>query len=99
MTHTKKDKYLELAWELKKTVEYKNDIYTNCNWYSWYCHQKINKETEGLGNKTNGDHLNYSIIEIGQNTEKSPGDLKRLAVTQTTVENHQLTLMWKTLKE
>ena len=28
---------------------------------------------------------NYSIIEIGQNTEKSPGDLRRLAVTQTPV--------------
>ena len=27
------------------------------------------------------------------NTEKSPGDLRRLAVTQTPVENHQLTLM------
>ena len=27
------------------------------------------------------------------------GDLRRLAVTQTPVKNHQLTLMWKTLKE
>ncbi len=26
-------------------------------------------------------HPNYSIIENGQNTEKSPGNLKRLAVT------------------
>ena len=32
------------------------------------------------------DHRNYSITEIGQNTKKSPGDLKRLAVTQTPVE-------------
>ncbi len=32
------------------------------------------------------------IIENGQNTEKSPGDLKRLAVTQTPVKDHQLTL-------
>ena len=30
-----------------------------------------------------GDHPNYSIIENCQNTEKSPGDLRRLAVTQT----------------
>ena len=36
-----------------------------------------------------GDHPNDSIIENGQNTEKSPGDLRRLAVTQTP-------LMWKT---
>ena len=27
-----------------------------------------------------GDHSNYNIIENGQNTEKSPGDLRRLAV-------------------
>ena len=36
---------------------------------------------------------NDSIIENGQNTKKSPGDLRRLAVTQTPVKNHQLTLM------
>ena len=28
-------------------------------------------------------------IKIGQNTKKSPGDSKRLAVTRTPVENHQ----------
>ena len=39
---------------------------------------------EGLGNKrTNRDHPNYDIVKIGQNTDKSPGDLRRLAVTQT----------------
>ena len=38
-------------------------------------------------------------IKICQYTEKSLGDLKRLAVTQTPVEDHQLTLMGKTLKE
>ena len=40
-----------------------------------------------------GDHPNNSIIENGQNTEKSPGDLRRLAVTQSPVKDHQLTLM------
>ena len=49
--------------------------------------------------RTSGDHPNYYIIENGQNTEKSPGDLRRLAVTQTPVKNHQLTLIWKTLTE
>ena len=39
------------------------------------------------------DHPNDSIIENGQNTEKSPGDLRRLAVTQTLLEDHQLRLM------
>ena len=36
-----------------------------------------------------------SIIENGQNTEKSPGDLRRLAVTQATVKHNQLMLMRK----
>ena len=39
------------------------------------------------------------IIVFCQDTEKSLGDLRRLAVTQTLAENHQLTLMWKTLEE
>ena len=34
-----------------------------------------------------------SIIKISQNTEKRPGDLRRLAVTQTPVRNHQLMLV------
>ena len=57
-------------------------------------HQKITKGTGGHGNKrTSGDHRNYYIIENGQNTEKSPGDLRKLAVTQTAVKDHQLKLM------
>ena len=49
---------------------------------------------QGLGNNgMGGDCLKYSIIEIDQNTEKCPGGLRRLAVTQTPVKVHQLTLM------
>ena len=32
---------------------------------------------------------------LGQNTEKSPGDLRRLAVTQAPMRNHPPTLVWK----
>ena len=39
-----------------------------------------------------------TIIKIDKNTEMSPGDLKRLAVSQNPVGNHQLMLVWKTLK-
>ena len=54
----------------------------------------INTETGGLGYKrTNIDHPNNNITEIDQNTEESPGNLKRLAFTQTPVRNHQLTLV------
>ena len=31
----KRDKYLDLARELKKTVEHAGDNYTNCNWCVW----------------------------------------------------------------
>ena len=52
------------------------------------------KGTGGLGNlRITGDHSSYFIIVINQNTEKSPGDLRRLAVTQTPLKDHQLTLM------
>ena len=64
-------------------MEYESDGDTNCNWCTQYSHQRISTGTGGLGNKrTRGDHPNYSIIKISLNTEKSPGDLRRLAVTQ-----------------
>ena len=51
---------------------------------------------EGPSNKrTSGDYPNYSIAKIGQN----PGDLRRLAVTETPEKGHQLMVMRKTLKE
>ena len=66
----------------------------NCNRCTRSSHQKIDKATGRLGNKRRrGEHPDYSIIKIRQNTEKSPGDLRKLAVTQTQVENHQLTLV------
>ena len=75
----KKDKYLDLAQELKKNVEHENDDYINCNRFSWYSQLKIDTRTRGLGNnRTSGDHPNYFIIEIRQNTKRSPGDLRRL---------------------
>ena len=32
----KRDKYLDLARELKKTMEYEGDNYTNCDWCFWH---------------------------------------------------------------
>ena len=40
-----------------------------------------------------GVNPNKNIIENGLNTEKSPGDLRRHAVSQTPVKDHQLKLM------
>ena len=42
---------------------------------------------------TGRDYSNDSIDEKSQNPGTSPGPLRRLAVTQTPVKNHQLTLM------
>ena len=39
------------------------------------------------------DYPNDRIAENSQNPETSPGDLRRLAVTQTPVKSHQVTLM------
>ena len=47
---------------------------------------------------SSGDHPNYSIIKVCENTAKGPGDLRRLAVTQIPVEDNQLKLAWKTFK-
>ena len=77
-------------------MEHESDGNTNCHWYARCGHEKIGTGTGRLRNKrTSGDHPNYSIVEIGQNTKKSPGDLRRLAVTQTPVENHHLALVLK----
>ena len=58
-------------------MKHESDGDTNCNWRARYSHQR----TGGLGNKrTSGDHSNYSIVEIGQNTKKRPGDSRKLAV-------------------
>ena len=81
-------------------MENESDSDTICNWCTWYSHQRICTGTGGLENKkVSGDHPNYSIIKIGQNIEKSPVDLRRLAVTETPVKNHQLMLVGKTQKE
>ena len=95
----KKKKKTTTTTTTEKTMEHESDGDTNSNWWNRYSHQRISKETRGLWNKrTSGDHSNYRIIEIGQNTKKILEDLRRFAITQTPMENHQLMLVWKTLK-
>ena len=80
-------------------MEHESDSDTKCNWCNWYSHQRIGTKTGGLGNKRmSGDHPNDRIIKISQNTEKSLGNLRRFAVAQNEVRNHQLMLVWKILK-
>ena len=61
---------------------------TNCDWCFWHSDWMIIKGPGGFGSwRTDRDHPNDSIIDDGQNTEKSPGDLRSLDVTQTPVKN------------
>ena len=74
-------------------MEHEGDNYTICDWCFWHSNLRIIKGTGGVGIwRTSGIHPNDIIIENGQNTEKSPGDLRRLAVILTPVKDHPLTL-------
>ena len=85
---------LRLCWRTKKAVEHEGYNDNNCNWRAWNGSQSLAKGSRGVCNqRTNRDKPNYSIAEIGQNTGKCPGDLRRLAVTQNPVKDYQLTLV------
>ena len=69
----KKDKYLDLARELKKLWNVKVAIIP----ILIGALGTVTKGAGGVGSWwTSGDHPNNNIIENGQNTEKSPGDLR-----------------------
>ena len=62
--YEKRDKYLTLLGNLKRTVEQENDGISNCNWCSLYSHQKIDTRTGGLANKRRRrEHPNYCFVE------------------------------------
>ena len=49
----------------------------------------VQKSTGRVGNlRMIQDYPDYGIVEIDKNTEKSPGDLRRLAVVQSLVKYH-----------
>ena len=75
-------------------MDHKGDGDTSCNWCTWNGYQSFKNGAGRVENQgTNRDHSNYSIIEIGQNTEKTSGNLRRHAVTQTPVKK----LQWEKL--
>ena len=89
----KKGKYHDLAWEMKKLWNMKMQVLpvvicilgtVTKNWYGNWRSWKLQDV---------GETINYRIIKISQDTEKSPEDLTRLVVTQTRVRNHQLSLV------
>ena len=81
----------------KKAVEHEGNGDTNCNLHACYGLQKLGRGTERIGNqRTNWEQPKYRIVEIGQHTEMSPGDLRRYAAIQTPMKDHQLTMVWIT---
>ena len=51
------------------------------------------RQKEFWNQKKNRDDPHHCIVKIGKNTEKSPGDVRKIAVTQTLVKYYQLMLM------
>ena len=75
---------------------YEDDSVTDCSWCTWNGLQRFGKIV-GIGKQgMNRSHLDHKIVEMDENTEKCPGGLRKLIVTQTPVKNHQLKLIWKT---
>ena len=85
----KRDKYIDLPRALNKLWNLKVTVIKLVN-LEWSI--RIGKEIGRLKNQWT-DHPDYSITKIGQNTKKSLGDLRRLAVTQSPWKIHQLTLV------
>ena len=86
---SKKKKWKE-SWVFRtckgtnKTEEHEGGSNTNCSWHTWNGSQRFAKETGRVENRRmNQDHSEYSIVQISQDTEKGPRNLRRLAVTQT----------------
>ena len=70
----------------KKTNEHNSDGDTNCIGALGIDSKVFYTGDDGLGNKrVCGNNLYYSIVKIGKNTEKSPGDLWRLPIPLTHV--------------
>ena len=88
----KRKKYLELKklWNMKVMVI---PIIIGA---LWMVPKGFIKGMEELEIRVHAENIpNYSIVKISKNTGKSPGDIRRVVVTQTLVKYHQLTLVWK----
>ena len=85
----KKDKYLDLARELKKLWNMKVTVIPIVIGALVTFIRGLVQGQEDLEIRGRVVTMkNYSIVEIGQNTEKSPGDLRRFAITQTPMKDH-----------
>ena len=90
----KKDKYQDLTRELKKPWNMKVTVIPIIIGALGTVTKRLIQGLEDLEIRGRVKTTqNNSIVEIGQNTEESPKDLRIVAVTQTPVRNHSLTLV------
>ena len=86
----KKDKYLGLIRELNNLWNMRVVVVAIVIVAFGTVPKGSEKEVGRVENRRrNGDHSDYKIVDIGQNTQKSPGDLRRFAVTQTPIKTHK----------
>ena len=97
----KKDKYLDLARELKKLWNMKVPIVPILIGALGTIIKGLLKGMEDLEVGRRGETIQTIALlrtaRILRRVLETWGDLRRLAVTQTPVKNNQLTLTWKTL--
>ena len=94
----KKRQILESCSRAEKAVGHEGNSYTNCYCCYWKAHSGLGKVIGWIENQTkNQEHPYQRTVTLEY--LKSSGDLRRLAVTQTSVKNHQLKLVWKTSTE
>ena len=97
--YEKRDKYLALARELKKTMEYEGDNYTNCDWC--FLARVTKGLLKGLEDLKVGGRVEtiqttalLKMARILRRVLETWGDLLSLNLQWKTI---RLSLMWKTL--
>ena len=79
--------YHAQAEGLVNMVIYESDSNTNCNLRTCNDLQRLRKRIGKVGDRgKNKDYPDYSIVNIGKNTQKSPGDPERATDTQISIK-------------
>ena len=87
----KREIRLDLARELKKTMEREGRGDTTSNFCARYNAQRIGKRTGGLTIRKRLEATRTTALL--KSAKEIPEDLRRLVVIQTSVDNHQLMLV------
>ena len=92
--------HFNLGRKLKESVNHEVDSDTNSGGSVSNGPQKLAKETVRREDQSKRrDPLDYIIFENGQYTQVNPIDNRRLAVSQTPVKDHQLTMVLKKISK